>query len=97
MRGPRSRLNTFSWHLNLHVLTVLDVQPSLLALSLLHAVHSSARLASKMEEGDSSGDRGPAGSGGTTLKNDSSDIKLGCRSIENVSNGYKQLMIMGHR
>ena len=44
-----------------------------------------AALASAMAEGDSSDDRGPAGSGkarGTTLKYDSSDIKLGCRSIQ---------------
>ena len=44
-----------------------------------------AALASAMAEGDSYDHRGPAGSGkarGTTLKYDSIDIELGCRSIQ---------------
>ena len=49
-------------------------------LALACCTPFTAALASAMAEGDSSDDRGPAGSGGATWKYDSSDIKLGCIS-----------------
>ena len=64
-----------------HACTVHTINLSLLSflgLSLLHAVHSSVGLCDG--QGDSSDDRGPAGSGktqGATWKYDSRDIKLG--------------------
>ena len=67
-----------------HVLVVLYVRHSLLGLSLLQAVHSSIVWPLRWQQ-YSSKDKDPAGSDkaqGITLKNDSSNIKLGHRSIQ---------------